>query len=167
MIFGVMLRRGATCAKGSISLLRGAAAGASSRGETAALRYRSMMQSIEFERRFHATARSTNKLVFIEPDGEEIEVEFESGDTILDVALDNDIEIEGACGGECACSTCHVILDSEDFSTFPDPDEEEEDMLDLALGLTDTSRLGCQIVLEPQHSGMRIQLPEESESMLS
>lgn len=52
-----------------------------------------------------------------------------------------------ACGGEIACSTCHVILDEKTYKSLPAPEEEEEDMLDLALGLTDTSRLGCQVVV--------------------
>ena len=109
---------------------------------------------------------STYRMTFVEPSGEEHEVEFMEDDTILDVALDNDIEIEGACGGECACSTCHVILTEDDFDQLPDPDEEEEDMLDLALGLTDTSRLGCQIKLTPAQDGMRVVLPAETESMI-
>ena len=70
---------------------------------------------------------STYRMTFVEPSGEEHDVEFMEDDTILDVALDNDIEIEGACGGECACSTCHVILSEDDFDQLPEPDEEEED----------------------------------------
>ena len=109
---------------------------------------------------------STYRMTFVEASGEEIDVEFAEDDTILDVALDNDIDIEGACGGECACSTCHVILEQDTFDQLPEPDEEEEDMLDLALGLTDTSRLGCQIKLTPAQDGMRVILPAETESML-
>ena len=137
--------------------------------------YRSTTKVGEGGRRFDtrllrcisSTSIRSNRLIFIEPSGEEIEVTFEENDTILDVALDNDIDIEGACGGECACSTCHIILDRDDFDKFPEPDEEEEDMLDLALGLTDTSRLGCQIALTVAHDGMRVTLPEETESMMS
>ena len=51
----------------------------------------------------------------------------------------------GACGGETACSTCHVIMSPEVFAKLPEPSEAEEDMLDLAAGLTKTSRLGCQV----------------------
>ncbi len=65
----------------------------------------------------------------------------------------------GACGGVCACSTCHVILEPDIFNSLPEPSEEEEDMLDLAFGLTGTSRLGCQIKLEKRHDGMKVQLP--------
>ena len=65
----------------------------------------------------------------------------------------------GACGGVCACSTCHVILEGKVYNNLPEPSEEEEDMLDLAFGLTSTSRLGCQIILDKSHEGMTIQLP--------
>ncbi|CAH8609946.1 unnamed protein product [Schistosoma guineensis] len=70
------------------------------------------------------------------------------GDNLLDVVLDNDVDIDGfgACEGTLACSTCHLIFAKEDFDNLRDPlTEEEQDMLDLAYGLTDTSRLGCQV----------------------
>ena len=78
---------------------------------------------------------------------------------------DNDIDLEGACGGELACSTCHVILPQEVFDGLPEPDEEEEDMLDLALGLTDTSRLGCQVCVTAEHQNLEVILPEETADM--
>ena len=60
------------------------------------------------------------------------------GENFMDIAHEHDIDIEGACGGELACSTCHVILDQKFYDMLPDPEEEEEDMLDLAWGLQDT-----------------------------
>ena len=90
------------------------------------------------------TAAEKVTLVFVE-DGEEVEVEAEVGKTILEVAQEHEIDLEGACDGSLACSTCHVIFEQDHFDDLPDPEEEEEDMLDLAFGLTDTSRLGCQI----------------------
>ena len=79
------------------------------------------------------------KFVFIEEANESrIEVDAPIGKTVLDVAIDNNIDIEGACGGELACSTCHVILSQDLFDQLPEKTEEEEDMLDLAWGLTDT-----------------------------
>ena len=86
----------------------------------------------------------------------------EIGDHFLDIAHDNDIELEGACGGELACSTCHVILEQEYFDKLEEMDEEEEDMLDLALGLTDTSRLACQVCASAELDGMRLLVPEET-----
>ena len=112
-----------------------------------------------------AAAGSRITVTFVEPDGEEYEVEANIGDHFLDVAHDNDIELEGACGGELACSTCHVILEQAFFDKLEEPDEEEEDMLDLALGLTDTSRLACQVCATPELDGMRLIIPEETADM--
>jgi ferredoxin len=71
--------------------------------------------------------------------------------------------MEGACGGSVACSTCHVIVDEAWYDkTLPEeggPDDDEADMLDLAFGLTDTSRLGCQIKMSPKLDGLRVKLP--------
>eukprot|EP00924_Labyrinthula_sp_SR-Ha-C_P008743 augustus_masked-scaffold_2-processed-gene-1.8-mRNA-1 protein AED:0.32 eAED:0.32 QI:0/-1/0/1/-1/1/1/0/133 len=100
-------------------------------------------------------------ITFVNVDGDEETVKADTGDSILDVAFDNDIEIEGACGGQVACSTCHVILSQEVYNSLPEPDEEEEDMLDLALGVTETSRLGCQVILKEEHNGARILLPDD------
>ena len=65
--------------------------------------------------------------------------------SILQAALDNGIEMDHACGGVCACSTCHVIV-KEGFDTLPEASDDEEDMLDNAPGLTLQSRLACQAV---------------------
>lgn len=81
------------------------------------------------------------------------------GKTLLQVAHQYDIELEGACEGVCACSTCHVILEDGIFNKLPDPSEEEEDMLDQAFGLTPTSRLGCQVKVEKHHDGMLVKIP--------
>jgi ferredoxin len=73
-----------------------------------------------------------------ESSGDLIEVQGEEGQTVLEVALKHDINIEGACGGELACSTCHVIVPQALFKQLPTKKIEEEDMLDLAWGITDT-----------------------------
>ena len=102
------------------------------------------------------------KFSFVDANGEEIDVESKVGQSLLDVAHDNDIEMEGACGGECACSTCHVILPEDLYSSLTNDasiKEEEEDMLDLALELTETSRLGCQVKVQPYFAGAKIKLP--------
>eukprot|EP00607_Mallomonas_marina_P001516 CAMPEP_0182428256 /NCGR_PEP_ID=MMETSP1167-20130531/21803_1 /TAXON_ID=2988 /ORGANISM="Mallomonas Sp, Strain CCMP3275" /LENGTH=96 /DNA_ID=CAMNT_0024611027 /DNA_START=300 /DNA_END=590 /DNA_ORIENTATION=+ len=79
--------------------------------------------------------------------------------TLLNVAHANDIALEGACEGVCACSTCHVILEDEVYEALPIPSEDEEDMLDQAFGLTSTSRLGCQVTLEQKHDNLLVTLP--------
>ena len=73
---------------------------------------------------------------------------------LMSVAHDNDIELEGACGGELACSTCHLIFDADIYESLPEKDDEEDDMLDLAFEVTDTSRLGCQIHIQESFDGM-------------
>eukprot|EP00126_Sphaerothecum_destruens_P002064 Sdes_comp15507_c0_seq1m4442 len=85
------------------------------------------------------------------------------GDTILDVALQNNIDIEGACDGTLACSTCHVIVKDDDkYALLPTPEDEEFDMLDLALDLQPTSRLGCQIVVSKKLDGMTLIVPQST-----
>ncbi|KAJ2324397.1 mitochondrial matrix iron-sulfur protein [Coemansia sp. RSA 2681] len=98
-------------------------------------------------------------VTFIEPDGNEVQATGEEGTNLMELAHENDVDLEGACEGACACSTCHVILDEKVFDSLPEPTDEENDMLDLAFGLTDTSRLGCQVLLTPDMEGMRIKLP--------
>ena len=74
--------------------------------------------------------------------------------------------LEGACEGSLACSTCHVILTNEkEFSAFPEATEEEEDMLDLAFGLEEYSRLGCQLIIKPEMEGFSFRIPALSKNM--
>jgi ferredoxin len=75
---------------------------------------------------------------FITPEGEKIDVKATEGDTMLDLAQRYDIDLECACEGSLACSTCHVILDQDYYDKMEEPTDEENDMLDLAFGLTDT-----------------------------
>lgn len=106
------------------------------------------------------------KMVFIERDGNKKEVDAPVGLTLLDIAHRNDIDIEGACEGSLACSTCHVIVDKEWYGRLEEPSEDEEDMLDLAFGLTPTSRLGCQVVITEELDGLTVALPAETRNML-
>ncbi|CUA77068.1 Adrenodoxin homolog, mitochondrial [Rhizoctonia solani] len=92
-------------------------------------------------------------------------IECNEGDNILDLAHEHDIDLEGACEGSVACSTCHVILTPEHYDLLPEPDDEENDMLDMAFGLTDTSRLGCQVKITPELDGMTATLPSATRNM--
>ena len=105
------------------------------------------------------------RMTFISPDGERLEVEAPVGHSVLEIARRNDIDIEGACDGSLACSTCHVIVAEQDFDRLPVPEEDEEDMLDLAFGLMPTSRLGCQIVITEALDGLTVTLPTETRNM--
>ena len=106
------------------------------------------------------------KMTFIDRDGNELTVEAPLGNTILDIAHANDIDIEGACEGCMACSTCHIVIEPNWYKKLAAPSADEEDMLDLVFGLTRTSRLGCQIEITKEMDGLRVQLPSETRNML-
>ena len=106
-------------------------------------------------------------MTFVTPQGERITVEAPVGLSVLEIAHQNNIDLEGACEGSLACSTCHDIVDSEWYDTLPDAQEEEEDMLDLAFGLTHTSRLGCQIIMKEELDGLVVTLPPATRNMMS
>ena len=106
------------------------------------------------------------QMTFIAADGTHLMVNAPIGDSVLDIAHDNQIAIEGACEGSMACSTCHVIIDKSWYQKLDEVSEDEEDMLDLAFGLTRTSRLGCQIVITEEMDGLVVSLPKETRNML-
>ena len=87
------------------------------------------------------------------------EVNAEAGQRLLDVAWAAREPLEGACEGVMACSTCHVIIDADDFETLPEASEEEEDLLDLAAYATRTSRLACQIILTDEMRSLTVRIP--------
>ncbi|KAJ3055351.1 hypothetical protein HK097_010777 [Rhizophlyctis rosea] len=99
------------------------------------------------------------QVTYITPDNEKITITAREGDNLLDLAHNNDIELEGACEGSLACSTCHVIVDPEFYDHIPEPTDEENDMLDLAFGLTETSRLGCQVCMTKELNGITVRIP--------
>jgi 2Fe-2S ferredoxin len=105
------------------------------------------------------------KVIFITDSNEEKIVEAPIGLSILEIAHQNDIDLEGACEGSLACATCHIILDEEFYNMLEAPTEPEEDMLDLAFGLTHTSRLGCQIIMTEELDGIRVRLPSATRNI--
>lgn len=106
------------------------------------------------------------KVTFVNRDGSRSTVDAPVGLSVLEIAHRNNIDIEGACEGSLACSTCHVIVDPEDFERLAEPTEDEEDMLDLAFGLTHTSRLGCQIIITEELDGLTVTLPAATRNMM-
>lgn len=109
----------------------------------------------------------TLKVTFILRSNESRVVEAEEGQTLLEVAKKHEInDIEGACGGALACSTCHLIVDPKWFAKLPSASDDELDMLDLAPGITKTSRLGCQIRLTAAMDGLVVKLPAVTHSLL-
>jgi 2Fe-2S ferredoxin len=105
------------------------------------------------------------KMTFIQPDGKRVEVDAPVGLSILEIAHKNDVDLEGACEGSLACSTCHVIVANDWFARLAVAKEEEEDMLDLAFGLTATSRLGCQIIITAELDGLTVTMPVATRDM--
>ena len=101
-------------------------------------------------------------MVFIERDGTQKEVEAPLGLSVLEIAHRNSVDIEGACEGSLACSTCHVVVDGAWFAKLAKPTEDEEDMLDLAFDLQETSRLGCQLIMTDALDGLVVKLPAGS-----
>lgn len=106
------------------------------------------------------------KMTFIDADGNKKEVEAPLGLSVLEIAHKNDIDLEGACEGSLACSTCHVVVDQSFFDRLDEATEDEEDMLDLAFGLTHTSRLGCQITMTEELDGLVVSLPSATRNMM-
>ncbi|KAG7366146.1 2Fe-2S ferredoxin-type domain containing protein [Nitzschia inconspicua] len=120
-----------------------------------------------FKRQFTATRsameeKKTVTITYLDAkDDTSKTVEAEIGMDLMHVAHENNIDLEGACGGELACSTCHLIFQKEVYDRLPKMEEEEEDMLDLAFEVTETSRLGCQILVREDFDGMTVTIPDD------
>jgi 2Fe-2S ferredoxin len=107
------------------------------------------------------------KMTFIKTDGAALEVDAPLGLSVLEIAHQNGLdELEGACEGSLACSTCHVVIDPSWYEAMAEATDDENDMLDLAFGLTPTSRLGCQILMKPELDGLVVRLPSATRNML-
>ena len=106
------------------------------------------------------------RLIFINTDGTRTEIDAPSGVSVMEIAHQNNVDVEGACEGALACSTCHVIIAAEFFGRLPESTEDEEDMLDLAFGLTHTSRLCCQIIMSEELDGLTVTLPAATRNMM-
>jgi len=107
--------------------------------------------------------KSNVTIYVIDRHGKRHKAEATVGDSLLDVIIDNDFNFEtyGVCEGTISCSTCHIILDPVTYSEMEDPLMDELDMLDLACGLTETSRLGCQVYVTKEMDGITVKLPVE------
>ncbi|KAH8322936.1 adrenodoxin-like protein 2, mitochondrial [Drosophila kikkawai] len=101
-------------------------------------------------------------VTFVRANGDRLKASGKVGDSLLDVVVNNSVDLDGfgACEGTLTCSTCHLIFKTSDYEKLPDkPGDEELDMLDLAYELTDTSRLGCQIILSKDMDGLEVHVP--------
>ena len=102
---------------------------------------------------------------FINDKGDVVTAQAMPGQRLLEVAQAAGMPLEGTCEGQMACSTCHVILAAEWYERLPAASEDEEDMLDLAAGVTRTSRLSCQILLSAELDGLEVRIPGEARDM--
>ncbi len=105
------------------------------------------------------------QVIFVEKDGNEKVIDAPNGISLLEVAHQNNVDLEGACEGSLACSTCHVVVDKLWFDKLPEATEDEEDMLDLAFDLKPESRLGCQIMMHDGLNGLKVYLPAATRNM--
>jgi 2Fe-2S ferredoxin len=102
------------------------------------------------------------KVTFKQPDGTETTVEAAAGVTVMEAAKINLVSgIEAECGGACACATCHVYIDANWVEKTGKPNEMEEDMLDFAFDVRETSRLSCQIKISDELDGLVVEVPEK------
>ena len=101
------------------------------------------------------------KIIFITPAGERHEVEAENGYTVMEAAINNNIEgIVAECGGACACATCHSYISEEWINRLPEMDDMEDSMLDAAYDRKDTSRLTCQLEIKDDWDGLVVNVAE-------
>ncbi|XP_067853211.1 ferredoxin 1b [Heptranchias perlo] len=109
--------------------------------------------------------RSDDKVIvhFINRNNKKLTAVAKEGESMLDVVMNHNLDIDGfgACEGTLACSTCHLIFDKEIFENLDEVTDEELDMLGLAFGLSNTSRLGCQICLKKSLDGITVKVPKE------
>ena len=106
------------------------------------------------------------KMTFMTSDGARKEVEAPEGLSVLEIAHRNKVDLEGACEGSLACSTCHIIVAPEWYGKVSPASEDEEDMLDLAFGLSSTSRLACQIIMKKELDGLVVSVPSATRNMM-
>jgi len=92
-------------------------------------------------------------------DHDSIFVKAREGQSLLEVAHKNGVELDGLCDGNCNCGSCHCILENKIYDRLEEPKEEEEDLLEYTYGLTETSRLGCQVKVTRDMEDMVVQLP--------
>lgn len=107
------------------------------------------------------SSASTISIVVVDRDGEEHQIEGKTGWSLMECIRDANHDIEAACGGCCACATCHVYVDQAWFDKLEPMDGDEKLMLDDALDLEDNSRLSCQIKAEAKLDGIKVTLAPE------
>ena len=101
------------------------------------------------------------KIRVIDRDGNKHELEGDPNSTLMEILRDADLDIEAACGGCCACATCHVYINDQWLEKISPKDDYEESMLDQAFDVKNTSRLSCQISLSDELDGIELEIAKE------
>ena len=101
------------------------------------------------------------KIRVIDRDGNKHELEGDPNSTLMEILRDADLGIEAACGGCCACATCHVYINDKWLEKISPKDDDEESMLDQAFDVRNTSRLSCQISLSDELDGIELEIAKE------
>lgn len=101
------------------------------------------------------------KIIFVDSEGTEREVDAQNGESVMDAAVKNSIPgIDADCGGACACATCHVYVDAAFMDKVGEQEDMEKSMLDFAENVEPNSRLSCQITVSDALDGLRVTTPE-------
>ncbi len=101
------------------------------------------------------------KVIYVQPDGSRREIEVEAGLTVMEGAVNNDVDgIVAECGGACACATCHAHIDAAWLDRMPAMDDMEDCMLDAAYERNDASRLTCQIEVTEALDGLVVHVAQ-------
>ena len=101
------------------------------------------------------------KINVTDRDGKDHELEATKGWSVMEIIRENDLPIEAACGGCCACATCHIYVDQGWLSKLKAADDEEDRMLDEAYQVQENSRLSCQITFDDDLDGLKVTLAPE------
>lgn len=120
----------------------------------------SVKRSGEYEWKDPESPDEVVNVNFIDKEGKTIKIRGKVGDNVLYLAHRHEIEMEGACEASLACTTCHCYVLNDFYDKLPEPEEKEDDLLDMAPFLKENSRLGCQIILTKELEGITLQLPK-------
>ena len=101
------------------------------------------------------------KIIVTDRDGNKQILEGDNNSTLMEIIRDQGLDIDAACGGCCACATCHVYINEKWFDKINPKDDDEESMLDQAFDIKNTSRLSCQIPLSEDLDGIELELAPE------
>ena len=105
--------------------------------------------------------KSMPAITFVKRDGSEVTIDAATGLSVMEIGRDNNLGVEGTCGGSLSCATCHVIVDDAWVEATGKASLDEVDMLDLAFNVEANSRLGCQISMSDSLDGLKVRIADD------